>query len=87
MESTREKEMNWADPWRRLMALTRVDMVGAEVMARRLKLSRKMRERLMAMAGPAPVVVPGTPKNHLRLATDCRNGSQRCRFGVLPEAG
>ena len=61
-----ENEIGRADPWRRLMALVRVDAAGADTMARRLKLSRKTRVRLEAMAGPAPDVAPGAPANHIR---------------------
>lgn len=61
-----ENEIGEADGWRRLMALARVDAAGAETMARRLKLSRKTRGRLIAMAGPAPNVTPGAPANHIR---------------------
>ncbi len=63
---TAEKEIGQADPWRRLMALTRVDAAGAEAMARRLKLSRKTRGRLEAMSGAAPDVMPGAAANHIR---------------------
>ena len=53
------------DPWRRLMALVGGDVKVVEAMARRLRLSRRLSARLVAIARPRPPVTPETAKKDL----------------------
>jgi poly(A) polymerase len=54
------------DPVRRLAALLATDAAGAAILADRLKMSNRQRERLVRMAGPPFAVDPTAPLPQLR---------------------